>query len=85
MAEQLRISRQLTETKKELSESEDELTETAEEPTENIRNFALLGDTSGNPWLLSDSKRTGEHIVEERSEGNREYQLSRTFNVKIIA
>ena len=68
MTEQLRISRQLTDTKQVESDSDednDNKVEEKSEITENFRNFGLVGDNSENPWLLDDGEKRG-NATEER-------------------
>ncbi|CAB4011002.1 U3 small nucleolar RNA-associated 14 homolog A-like [Paramuricea clavata] len=76
LSEQLRISRQLTETKTVESDSDEEEGNKAEDDAEipeNFRNFGLVGDSSENPWLLNDGKeRENMNEVTEEHENTKE-------------
>lgn len=68
LSEQLRISRQLTETKTAASKSDesdgDEADVDEEKAPKNFMNFGLVGCNSENPWLLNDSNES-KHVNEE--------------------
>jgi hypothetical protein len=70
LSEQLRISRELTETKTVESDSDEDQTNKGEDGTdipENFKNFGLVGDSAENPWLLNDGKDKGNE--NEEAEG----------------